>query len=451
MKPEPAQARWSNAWRIMVIAMATLILCSCRSSNPLQKNGPAPVGPAPSAAAPGQAPIAPVGQPAGTGTTPVAPAGIAIPAQYGQMPYGAVRTSYNAPICPPLGNDMPGQMNGPMDGSMRPPMGPPGMEGGVPLGAAPVGPWMPPGVLPPWPDDEYLTDGGNSGPLPAVNKQGQTMGLHLEDTVAHYETVDGRTVVEPSNKVAIYAPRFGSVRQVVDAEESDQRNRATGLIEPVKPFTPRTSDAIVINRQQTQPLRDTGTHPAELIRSRQSHSTMLTDLGPRQFNNSFRLFENITVIRTGVYIESEGAVLSKGVNAAIAWTHNQSAQVILDGTAAMSMDKTQKCQETYTIDSPGNSKLRLIKVASTMFAEPGDEVSFTLRFDNLGTRPLKKVVILDSLSTRLEFVPGSAQCSLKSTFSTQPNEGESLVVRCELSDPLAPGKGGVIRFKCVVR
>ena len=30
----------------------------------------------------------------------------------------------------------------------------------------------------------------------------------------HYDTIDGRRVVEPSNKVCVYAPRFSSVRQV---------------------------------------------------------------------------------------------------------------------------------------------------------------------------------------------------------------------------------------------
>ena len=93
----------------------------------------------------------------------------------------------------------------------------------------------------------------------------------------------------------------------------------------------------------------------------------------------------------------------------------------------------------------------MIKVASTPVAEPGDEVSFTIRFDNVGNQPIGSVQIVDSLTTRLEYVPGSAQCSLGAKFSTQPNEGESLVVRCVLSEPLPPGKGGVFRFRCIVR
>ena len=61
------------------------------------------------------------------------------------------------------------------------------------------------------------------------------------------------------------------------------------------------------------------------------------------------------------------------------------------------------------------------------------------------------MTILDSLSTRLEYVPDSAQCSVDAKFSTQPNEGDSVVVRCEVTKPLDPGKGGILRFRCRVR
>jgi hypothetical protein len=36
-------------------------------------------------------------------------------------------------------------------------------------------------------------------------------------------------------------------------------------------------------------------------------------------------------------------------------------------------------------------------------------------------------------------------------MSPFPVEGDSVVVRCELTDPLKPGQGGVLRFKCRVR
>ena len=127
-------------------------------------------------------------------------------------------------------------------------------------------------------------------------------------------------------------------------------------------------------------------------------------------------------------------------------------QVVLERRAAMVENGVEKAGSVFVLDTPpANPRLRVVKVASTSFAEPGDEVDFTIRFDNVGNQTIHNVAILDSLSTRLAYIPNSAQCSLKAKFSTQPNEGESLLVRCELADPLKAGDGGVIRFHCRVR
>jgi hypothetical protein len=66
---------------------------------------------------------------------------------------------------------------------------------------------------------------------------------------------------------------------------------------------------------------------------------------------------------------------------------------------------------------------------------------------------LDHVVIVDSLSPRLEYVSAakSAQCSVDARFSTVPNEAGSLIVRCALDHPLQPGQGGILRFQCRVR
>ena len=102
-------------------------------------------------------------------------------------------------------------------------------------------------------------------------------------------------------------------------------------------------------------------------------------------------------------------------------------------------------------EPPGPPKLRDCKVASTSFAKPGDTVDFTIRFDNIGNQSLERVAIIDSLNTRLEYVENGAQCNLDATFSTPPNEGGSTAMCCELSQPLKPGQGGILRFRCRMR
>jgi uncharacterized repeat protein (TIGR01451 family) len=146
------------------------------------------------------------------------------------------------------------------------------------------------------------------------------------------------------------------------------------------------------------------------------------------------------------------AFLARGSNAAIAWSHTQAVQVILDRKNAVVDVKYDKTSLVYTLtEPPGHPKLRVVKVASTPFAEPGEEVDFTIRFDNVGDQVIGNVTIVDSLNTRLEFVPGSAQCSVDAQFFTEPNEGESVVVRCEVTKPLEAGQGGILRFRCRVR
>jgi hypothetical protein len=61
------------------------------------------------------------------------------------------------------------------------------------------------------------------------------------------------------------------------------------------------------------------------------------------------------------------------------------------------------------------------------------------------------VTIVDNLSARLEYVPDSAKSTLETDFFTEANESGSLVLRWEIHDPLEPGDGGVLQFKCMVR
>ena len=332
------------------------------------------------------------------------------------------------------------------------PMGPPGMEQGVPMPYSPQGPWAPPGIHQPWPADEYVRDGGDEGRPAGVSKQHEVLGLGMEDTVAHYQTLDGRTLVEPSNEVQIYSPRFGAVRQVVGLMANEERQRAGGVHEPLQPDAP-TSLQLVNNTKQNVQLDDQiSARPAAAMRTKQGEAVMSSAIHAKAFQNAFKAYENLSIIRMGEFDGAEMAFLARGANAAVAWSHTQAVQVILDRRAATADVKYDKSQMTYTVDlPPGKPKLRLVKVASTSFANPGDTIDFTIRFDNVGNQPIGNVTILDSLNTRLEYVPDSAQCSLDAQFTTQPNEGDSVVVRCELSHPLAVGKGGVLRFRCRVR
>jgi len=323
---------------------------------------------------------------------------------------------------------------------------------GVPLPYQPTGPWAPPGIGLPWPQDEYLADGGDQGIPAAVTASRQVRGLEMEDTVAHFDTRDGQTIVEPSNQVCLYSPRFRAVRQVVGANESDQMVASSGVTQPVRLVS--TGDAAIpgSTKQNRQTVRQIGQKSVTIARTRQGDGAVSTAVGPFAFHNGFKPYEDLAVIRTGKFERAELAWLARGTTAAITWTSDQAVQIMLDRKAASAAVSDQKVDTLYSVDEPpANPKLRVIKVASTPFAEVGDTVDFTIRFDNMGNQVIGNVVILDSLTTRLEYVEKSAQCSLPAAFSTSQNEGGSVVLRCEIAQPLEPGKGGILRFTCRVR
>ncbi|MFN9978240.1 MAG: hypothetical protein ACK58T_50870, partial [Phycisphaerae bacterium] len=98
----------------------------------------------------------------------------------------------------------------------------------------------PPGTLPgnametigagPNPDlhaDEYVMDGGDRS-SPVQTATGNRYGLDSEDTVAQFADHTGAQRIRPSNRVAVYSPRFGSVRTVSGLETGIKIDSAVG-------------------------------------------------------------------------------------------------------------------------------------------------------------------------------------------------------------------------------
>jgi uncharacterized repeat protein (TIGR01451 family) len=80
-----------------------------------------------------------------------------------------------------------------------------------------------------------------------------------------------------------------------------------------------------------------------------------------------------------------------------------------------------------------------------------ETLTITLTYTNTGRKPITDLVLSDSLSPRLEYVPGSAAADRPSNVTTIPNEAGSTVVQFELPGPIPPSTKGIVQFKVKVR
>jgi uncharacterized repeat protein (TIGR01451 family) len=301
------------------------------------------------------------------------------------------------------------------------------------------------------PPDEYLCDGGDFHTPAGVRHDWQIEGLEQEDTISHYDTLDGRVIVKPSNRVCIYAPRFGAVRRVENLSVNHHRVGPGGIIDEMGLATAGRVDEATTSLQQHAPLASLGDQPPNMFRAREQAGGVRQRIAAADLETFLAPQMALEVVKLGVIDNSEKPRLAKAIVSAYQWASDVSAQVVIDGKQAHQQIGRTQAGEIYGLELPDSPKIRLIKLASTGAAQIGEEVEFTLRFDNVGDQPIGNVTIVDNLATRLEYVPDSAKASVDANFTTEPNEGGSVVLRWEIAQPLKPGEGGVLSFKARVR
>ena len=318
--------------------------------------------------------------------------------------------------------------------------------------AGPAEQWRPPGIPGPWPAEEYLFDGGDRGTEVQVLPDWSVHGLDQEDTVVHYDTLDGRLVVEPTNRVQIYSPRFAAVRKVYGPASYRHHDRLAGVEQPLSLSSQETRSGPTTAIQPVQAVRYMGIDGPLRYRDDVRGAMLDGTQGTDRVSNNFRSLDSFHIIRHGKFDNSEKARLSASLDAALAWSSDQAVQVTINAITASYATNDSGAQSVYHYElPPGKPRLRVVKVASKKEAKPGEEIEFAIRFDNVGDQPLGNITIVDNLTTRLEYVADSAECTVQANFLTQKNDGESLVLRWEIPDPLAVGQGGIIRFRCHVR
>ena len=300
--------------------------------------------------------------------------------------------------------------------------------------------------------DEYVYDGSDREARVQVDGDWNIYGMDTEDTFGHFDTLDGKRLVSPSNRVDIYAPRFSAVRRVDNLQRAEYSSQVTQMKRREGTVLSRASDFSSSTKQNV--AVDTNEATLKAVGFRDQTRGVLTDnvLQLRGSRESFAPYENFELIRWGKHSNSETARLEAGMQAAKVWQDNLGLQVFGKKIQPIIVDDTVALQQIITVETDDdNAILRVTKVASRIAARPGEEVEFTIRFDNLSGRKVGNVTLVDNLTNRLQYVTDSAECSLDAKFIHTDNDASSLTLRWEIDKPLPPGKGGVIRFKCRVR
>lgn len=248
--------------------------------------------------------------------------------------------------------------------------------------------------------EECLRDGGDFH-RPAHFAEGKLKGLDPSDTVMTYTDRTGKKHILPSNPVCLCVPRFVNIRQVIQLE-------GFALNEAAQP--------VILKEQVERAISKDKAVPAK-----QLEEGLILRL-------ALKAMADITTDKLVTYKQLEG--------------------VKIIGRLEQALEKvgveppTPEC-----VDEP----LVLCKSCSTEKAQIGDIVTFTIKYDNKSCQPIHDVAVSDSLTTRLEYVPGTAKSSREAIFVTTVNEAGSLVLRWELKDPLPAKQGGEVTFQARIK
>ncbi len=327
--------------------------------------------------------------------------------------------------------------------------------------------------------DEYVFDGGHHG-IPKRGAPEGGLGLQTEDAVAEFADHTGARRMKPSNRVAIYSPRFGSVRSVSGLEVDVKVDAALA-----------TRDALAVGNLRTGQSASESVLGTGVVGlgARNRVDGMQTALPPSQSSKTDQLAESrkadqIVEGRRYMNVEeferADAASLQTMLQNALVWTREEFPQIVGSSAAAGDLKAVFKVQQTVGLEDERRTvgDLQIVKLADRSVAQSGDTVTFTLRFRNLGDFDIHDVKIVDNLTPRLQYVANSAVITasnpgeitvdvpeegrtvrnrgqesqqLTGDVNVVPNGEGSQVLTFTLDQPLRGHGSGVITFDARVR
>ena len=340
------------------------------------------------------------------------------------------------------------------------------------LAPPPVGPRIPWTCIPlhdprlgPKPNaEECLHDGGDSGLPAGLDRNGKVQGLDPSDTVAEYTDSTGRRHLAISNRVCLCVPRFAVLRKELQLTQLDRSFGPEGLatVQAQTQVKARVPSLTLMQNEQLMGLlgkqRPSGTLTSEgvggIVRVEVLQGYFLNlGAGATLCTRRAQELSEVELARLLSQMELARSLSQQVSLRGVEQTEGTSVigkieRLDIVGTVLGTRDYSCICQGVPTVpDKP----LVLCKWVDAQAAKVGDIVTFYLKYSNLGGQPINDVAVSDSLTGRLEYMPGSGKSDRNTVFTMQPNEAGSLILRWEVTGTLLPGQSGVVSFQARVR
>jgi uncharacterized repeat protein (TIGR01451 family) len=315
------------------------------------------------------------------------------------------------------------------------------------------------------PEEECLHDGGDRYEPAAFGGDGELRGLDPEDTVAEFADSKGRKCITCSNRVCLCVPRYAALRKelplalregvigpggarLVMRQEQYEKMLPSELAlqyERLHGYKGRLRPSVNVNQQALGVLIGLKVLQAQHVYLGPAEYVGRKEFKVLSLRQRAELLKQLQLVQAFQHVSAVAGVEQVVATGVITGVKTGSRIV----ETAMGVREIMVC--CHEAPCPPDKPLCLVKCADRSAAQVGDVVTFTLRYSNVGGRPISDIAVSDSLSGRLEYVEGSAESDRDAVFTMQPNEVGSVILRWEVSGRLQPGQSGRLRFKARVR
>jgi len=112
--------------------------------------------------------------------------------------------------------------------------------------------------------------------------------------------------------------------------------------------------------------------------------------------------------------------------------------------------------ESLIVSKKEKTELSILNSASKVTPFPGDTITYTITYHNIGSSPAQDVVISNPIPALTTYVENSAagemaEVSIDRKKVAPPQQGEVTGVNWKVTKRINPGEEGTVSFKAIVR